>query len=153
MKNNSNPVYRRKPERGGKSKGVKERQDSEHSIISAQHENLGDLADIGQNIVVRKHHAFGVSGAAAGKNDRREVLRCAVPRPQRLFQESKWQGPGKKNRRQFFADPRRPSISSSRSVRPGTSIPGKRSRKALEVTTVCNLHCRAQEFITSLFAV
>src|SRR5262249_60985747 len=45
------------------------------------------------------------------------------------------------------------STSSSKSLRAGTSIPGKRSRKALEVTTVCRLHWRAQKGRISLFAV
>src|SRR5215471_21193293 len=69
MKYNANPVDSRQPQGDGKPKRMEERQDAKHFVAAAEHKNLSDLADIGKNIVVRKHHALGITSTAAGKND------------------------------------------------------------------------------------
>ena len=57
-----------------------------------QHENLIELLDVGGDVVVREDHAFGVAGRAAGKNNRRDVVKSRPALATRKFsQSSGWQ--------------------------------------------------------------
>ena len=58
---------------------MEERQDTHDAIVGVQHENLVELLHVRSNVVMREHDAFGVTGRAAGKNNRGQVVqRCGA---------------------------------------------------------------------------
>ena len=57
MEHHADPVHRRKPEPHGKAERMKKRQNAQH-FVTAQHEYLRDLPDVGDEVMVRQHHAF-----------------------------------------------------------------------------------------------
>ena len=63
-----------KPERYREAKGVEERQDAEQAIVLVEHEHLANLLDVGGDVVVREHYSLGFTRAAAGKNNRGEIV-------------------------------------------------------------------------------
>ena len=63
-----------KPERDGEAEGMEEGQDAEEDVAFGEHEGLGHLVNVGHDVVMREHHAFGFAGAAAGENDGGEIV-------------------------------------------------------------------------------
>src|SRR5260370_26305062 len=67
---------------------MEERKDAHDAIIGVQQKDLVQLLDIRGDVVMRKHHAFGLTRRAARKNNRGDVfeLRLALS-PGVLFYE------------------------------------------------------------------
>src|SRR5260370_25198397 len=63
-----------KAKRARKTERVKERKNTHDAVFSVQHENLVELLHVRSNIVVREDDAFGITGRAAGKNNRGDVI-------------------------------------------------------------------------------
>ncbi len=51
------------------------RQDREEHVVTADEQRLRGVADVGEHVVVRQHHAFRIRGCAAGVDDRQQVAR------------------------------------------------------------------------------
>ena len=64
------------PKRGHEAEGVKEGQDTENLVAAIEHEDLRNLLNVGHDVEVGKHHALGVTGAAAGKDHGGESIDC-----------------------------------------------------------------------------
>ena len=73
------PAHQRQPDCHGEAEGVKERQHADDAVVLVDPEQLCDGFDIGNDVVVREHHAFGHAGAAARKNNGCERIGCALP--------------------------------------------------------------------------
>ena len=56
------------------AEGMEEGEDAEEAVASAEVEDLFELFDVGDEVGVGEHDAFGVAGAAAGKDDGGEVV-------------------------------------------------------------------------------
>src|SRR5947209_10142703 len=132
---------------------MEEWQDAEDFVVPAQHEYLRHLPDIGGDVAMREHHAFGIARAAAGEDDCGRSPSVQRFAPSAAFCRANGIIHAMRKATIFSTKRGFSSTSSSSSVRPGTSIFGKRSRNAFDVTVVCRLHWRPQEAITSLFAV
>ncbi len=81
VKHGFEAVQQRKPERVGEAEGVKERQDAEHAVGVIDRIDLRGGVDVRDQVPMRKHHAFGRAGAAAGENDRGKIVRLALRPP------------------------------------------------------------------------
>jgi len=68
-----------------KTKGMEERQNAHDAIVGMQHENLAELRDVRSDVVMRQDHALGIAGRPAGKNNRRDVVKCRRPLAARVF--------------------------------------------------------------------
>ena len=55
-------------------KRMKEGKDTQQRIVSIEHEHLAKLLDVGHDVVMRQHDAFGLAGAAAGKNHGGQIV-------------------------------------------------------------------------------
>ena len=53
---------------------MEERQHAHDFVVAGKRKYLRHLPDIGQHVVVRQHYAFGIAGAAAGKNNGRQII-------------------------------------------------------------------------------
>ena len=74
VEDHADALHRGQPKPGGESEGMKEGQDAENLVAAAEHEDLADLADVRHDVEVREHDALGIAGAAAGKDDRGQLI-------------------------------------------------------------------------------
>ena len=65
---------------------MKKRQDAEQPLIFVERDYLATLLDIGEQVKLREHDAFRFAGAAAGKNNRSEVVHAGASGAKNLFQ-------------------------------------------------------------------
>ena len=63
------------PERVGVAERVEERQHAEHAIGMIDGKNLRCCIHVREQVPMRKHHAFGCAGAAAGEDHRGQIVR------------------------------------------------------------------------------
>jgi len=68
MVDHADSVGRRHPQRGHETEGVEEGKNAEDLVMSIEHEYLRHLLNIGHDVVVRQHDAFGIARAAAGED-------------------------------------------------------------------------------------
>ena len=68
------PQHRRQAKRAGEAERVEERQDAHKAVRAVQAEDLFELLDVRADVVVAQHHAFRLARAAAGEDDRRQVV-------------------------------------------------------------------------------
>ena len=45
---------------------------------AVEHEDLGDLLNVGHDVEVREHHALGIAGAAAGEDDGGQLIHRSI---------------------------------------------------------------------------
>ena len=62
------------PESDGEAERMEEGQHAEKDVAFGEHESLAHLINVGHDVVVSEHHAFGFAGAAAGKNNCGEIV-------------------------------------------------------------------------------
>jgi len=77
MKDHADAMRHRHPERGHEAKRMEERQNAQYFVTAIEHEDLRHLANVGEQIVMREHYAFGFAGAAAGEDDGSQAVRGA----------------------------------------------------------------------------
>ncbi len=68
-------AHQREPQRAGEPEDMKERQHTHDPLFRGHIENPRQRLDVGENIVVRQHHALGHAGASAGEDHRGEAVR------------------------------------------------------------------------------
>ncbi len=66
--------HRRQAKRAREAEGMEERQDAHEAVASVQAEDLFELLDVRADVVVAEHHALGIARAAAGEDDRRQIV-------------------------------------------------------------------------------
>ena len=104
--NHSNPEHGGYDERPGKAERVEERQDAEDAVASAEGKRLSQLIGIGDDVVMSEHHALWVTRAAAGENDRGEIIeRSFLSATERLLEDCRRQRPRHERGDEFFASP------------------------------------------------
>ena len=94
MVDHAHAQRRGQPQRHREAERMKERQHAQQAIVGVEHEHLPHLLDIGGDVVVREHHALGLARAAAGKNNRGEIVEGFVlSAAQSSFEHSAGQKP------------------------------------------------------------
>ena len=72
----------RHPQRHRVAEAMKERQDAERAVLVIEVDRLDHRLRIGRDVAVRQHHAFRLTGAAAGEDDGRQVVQAVLRQPQ-----------------------------------------------------------------------
>ena len=94
MKDDANGQHCRQPERDREAERMEEGQDAQKDVAFREHEDLPHLLNVGHDVVVREHHAFGFAGAAAGENDGGEVVEgFGISVAERAFEQRAGQEP------------------------------------------------------------
>ena len=70
MKHHAHAERGGQAQRAGETEGMEKRQNAENAIAFAKAKHLLQLRDVRSDVVMGQHHALGIAGAAAGKNDR-----------------------------------------------------------------------------------
>ena len=92
----------------GESERVEERQNAKNAVASAERKRLPQLLGVGDDVVVREHHALRIARAAAGENDGGEIVERALLLATRAPSPASATGSVHVIRRgsEFFAEPR-----------------------------------------------
>ena len=77
MIDHADAEHGRHNERAGKTKRVEERQNAQDVVAPAERKGLAQLIGVGDDIVVRQHHPLWIARAAAGENDRGQIVKRA----------------------------------------------------------------------------
>jgi hypothetical protein len=85
---------------------VEEWQDADHHVFVVHVDRLDHGLGVGHDILVGQHHALGLAGAAAGEDDRRQVLDFVRAETEQAFQQKARQQDDGQKRAQLlkFAD-------------------------------------------------
>ncbi len=123
MIGDANSDHRRKPQRHRESEGMKEGQHAEKRVVAVELHGLRHLLHVRHDIEMRQHHAFRLAGAAARKDDRRQIVKTRTTlAAQHALEQTRRQRPEQRGN-DFFAeilDWRRPLLAEC--VRPGGLI-------------------------------
>ena len=65
---------------------MKEWQNAEQPLIFVERDDFAALLHVGEQVELRKHDAFGFAGAAAGKNNRRQIIQPGAGGAEHPFQ-------------------------------------------------------------------
>jgi len=74
IKNDAGAQHHRQAERDGEAEGMEEGQDAQQPLRFVEGDDLAALLDVGEKVELREHHALGLAGAAAGKDDGRQSV-------------------------------------------------------------------------------
>src|SRR6266852_3106453 len=102
MEDHADAVRCREPQAYSEAERMKEWQDAQDFILATQHEDLRNLADVGEYVVMGEHHAFGIAGAATGKNHRSQIVRGLPPGADGKLEQPVGQRPGKEQRNKLL---------------------------------------------------
>ena len=108
--------HRRQAKRAGEAEGMEERQHAHKAVRPVQAEDLLELLDVRADVVVAEHDAFGIARAAAGEDDRRQVVQRGLASRARAERSSQPAG-------------RSQALSSAQSFSPEPGLAATSSRK------------------------
>ena len=99
--------HRRQAKRAREAEGMEERQHAHKAVGPVQAKDLFELLDVRADVVVAQHHALRIARAAAGENDRRQVVqRGFLLASQRALQPANRQQPRAEQRAKLLAGAR-----------------------------------------------
>src|SRR5579864_1329844 len=104
MEYHAHTIRSREPQGYGKTERMEERQNAHEFVFARKRKHLRHLPNIGQHVMMREHHAFGLARASAGKNDGSQIVGGALPRAHRLLQQRIWQENGHEQRDDYFSE-------------------------------------------------
>src|SRR5690348_13920603 len=94
------------PERDREAERVEKRQDAEEAIGWIEHERLAHLVDVGGDVEMRKHHAFGIAGAATGENHGGQIVEFCDAAARETAHEPAARKPPEEQGSEFFREAR-----------------------------------------------
>ena len=79
------------PERDGAAEAVEQGQAAQHGVGARHVQTAAELRDIGDQIAVGEHHALGLAGTAAGKEQQRLLVTAALRHAEKQSQQGRRQ--------------------------------------------------------------